>query len=112
MNNFIFCTVIATFPGAINFIKKETLGQVFSWEFCEIFKNTCFYRTPLVAASVLWCFQEIFNGSIDQKWIKNVWKYVEGVVIKTIITYVITWLIEIDVALLTVLFCNFPLTDL
>ena len=23
-----------------NFIKKETLTQVFSWEFCEIFKNT------------------------------------------------------------------------
>ena len=26
-------------------IKKETLAQVFSREFCEIFKNT-FYRTP------------------------------------------------------------------
>ena len=22
-----------------NFIKKETLAQVFSWNFCEIFKN-------------------------------------------------------------------------
>ena len=29
-----------------NFIKKETLAQVFFWEFCEIFKNTYFYRTP------------------------------------------------------------------
>ena len=38
---------------ACNFIKKETLAQVFSCEFCEIFKNTYFYRTPLVAASVL-----------------------------------------------------------
>ena len=27
------------------FIKKETLAQVFSCEFCEIFKNTYFYRT-------------------------------------------------------------------
>ena len=30
---------------------KETLAQVFSFEFCEIFKNTFFYRTSLVAAS-------------------------------------------------------------
>ena len=27
---------------ACNFIQKETLAQVFSCEFCEIFKNTCF----------------------------------------------------------------------
>ena len=39
---------------ACNFIKKETLAQVFSCEFCEIFKNTFSYRTPLVAASVSW----------------------------------------------------------
>ena len=38
---------------AYNFIKKETLVQVFSSEFCEISINTFFYRTPLVAASVL-----------------------------------------------------------
>ena len=37
---------------ACNFIKIETLAQVFSCKFCEIFKNTFFYRTPLVAASV------------------------------------------------------------
>ena len=35
---------------ACNLIKKETLAQVFSCEFCEIFKYTSFYRTPLVAA--------------------------------------------------------------
>ena len=29
-----------------NFIKEETLAQVFSCEFCEISKNTIFYRTP------------------------------------------------------------------
>ena len=34
-----------------NLIKKETQAQVFSCEFCTIFKNTYFYRTPLVAAS-------------------------------------------------------------
>ena len=34
-----------------NFIRKETLAQVFSCEFCKISKNTFSYRTPLVAAS-------------------------------------------------------------
>ena len=37
---------------ACNFIKKETLGQVFSCEFYEISKNTLSYRTLPVAASV------------------------------------------------------------
>ena len=37
---------------ACNFIKKQTLAQVFSCEFCEISKNTFSYRTPPVAASV------------------------------------------------------------
>ena len=31
--------------------KKKTPTQVFSCEFCEIFNNTFFHRTPLVAAS-------------------------------------------------------------
>ena len=35
---------------AYNFIKKETLAQVFSCEFWEIFKKTFFHITPLVAA--------------------------------------------------------------
>ena len=34
-----------------SFIKKESLAQVFSCEFCEISKNTFSYRTPPVAAS-------------------------------------------------------------
>ena len=38
-------------PEACNFIKKETLAKVFSYEFCEISKNTPSYRTPPVAAS-------------------------------------------------------------
>ena len=36
---------------ACNFIKKETLAQAFSFEFCEISKNTFSYRTPPAAAS-------------------------------------------------------------
>ena len=42
---------------ACNFIKKETLAQVFSCEFCEISKNTYSYRTTLMAASA---FSNIF----------------------------------------------------
>ena len=34
-----------------NFIKKETLAQAFSCEFCGISKNTFFCRIRLVAAS-------------------------------------------------------------
>ena len=40
-------------PTACNFIKKESLAQVFSSEFCEISSNTFFHRTPLLAASVV-----------------------------------------------------------
>ena len=59
-----------------NFIKKETLAQVFSCEFCEISKNSFFHRTPLVAASIyfkesfLWfglqtrCFKSLLNTQI------------------------------------------------
>ena len=36
---------------ACNFIKKETLAQVFSWEFCENSNDIFLHRTPLVAAS-------------------------------------------------------------
>ena len=36
---------------ACNFIKKETLTQVFPCEFCEISKNPFLYRTSLVATS-------------------------------------------------------------
>ena len=35
-----------------NFIKKETLAQVFSSEFCEISRNTFSNRTPPVAVSL------------------------------------------------------------
>ena len=42
---------------AWNFIKNESLAQVFSCEFCEISKNTFFYGTPPVADSL--CFIKI-----------------------------------------------------
>ena len=41
--------VTVLIPAAL--LKKEALAQVFSCEFCEIFKKTFFHRTPPVAAS-------------------------------------------------------------
>ena len=38
-------------PEDPDFIKRETLAQVFSCEFFEISKNTFSYRTPPVATS-------------------------------------------------------------
>ena len=38
-------------PQACNFIKKETLTQVFSCEFCEIFKNSLFTEHLQATAS-------------------------------------------------------------
>ena len=32
---------------------KENPAHVFSWEYCQISKNSFFYRTPLMAASEL-----------------------------------------------------------
>ena len=55
---------------ACNFIKKETLAQVFSCKFCEISKKTFFYRTPLVAASDM-CHMNMLIRSIT-----NVTRYV------------------------------------
>ena len=37
---------------AYNFNKKEALAQVFTCVYCETFKNTFSYRTPLVVSSV------------------------------------------------------------
>ena len=37
--------------GPATLLRKKTLAQVFSCEFCEIYKSTFYYRTPLVAAS-------------------------------------------------------------
>ena len=51
-----------------NFITKQTLAQVFSCEFCEISKNTFYYRTPMVAASVhliLYHFYLVLRHSVN-----------------------------------------------
>ena len=41
---------------ACNFIKKETLTQVFFYEFCEIIKNTFFEELLRATASGIWLF--------------------------------------------------------
>ena len=53
-------------PKTWNVTKKETLAQVFSFEFCEIFWNTYFYRTPLVTASV--CLANDKNKSFSYRY--------------------------------------------
>ena len=32
-------------------LRKKTVAEVFTCEFCEIYNNTFYYRTPLVTAS-------------------------------------------------------------
>ena len=43
--------LIKLLPSACNFIKTESLTQVFSCEFCEIYNKTFCYRTSPVAVS-------------------------------------------------------------
>ena len=46
----LFLTKLQTRVTSCNLIKKKTLVQVFYSEFCELSKNTFFYKTPPVAA--------------------------------------------------------------
>ena len=54
---------------ACNFIKKSPT-QVLSYQYCEIFKNTFFYRTPPVAASAEACL-ELCQISIQELFYEN-----------------------------------------
>ena len=56
-------------PESCNFIKKETLAQVFYCEFYEISKNTFFQRIALVAASVN--FDQILDNLIVRNMFTN-----------------------------------------
>ena len=53
---------------ASNFIKKETVAQVFSLEFCKIFQKTFSYRTPPVAASKTkpWIKRTFFENVLQE----------------------------------------------
>ena len=63
---------------ACNFIKKETLTQVFSCEFCEISKNTFSYRTPPLAACVWFTFRFLIVGCLLEGALKAVSKFSDG----------------------------------
>ena len=49
---------------ACNFINKDALAQVFSFEFCEIFKNTFFIEHLRVTFANSWWDRTIFY-SVD-----------------------------------------------
>ena len=56
------------------FIKKETPAEGFSFEFCEIYKNTIIYSAPLVAGSVMSeavSLQLFKIGFVAGKWLKK-----------------------------------------
>ena len=58
-------SVLICIEKACNFILKKSLAQVFSCEFCEISKNTFFYRTPHVAAFKIIVFKKIRDSLTD-----------------------------------------------
>ena len=76
-----------------NFIKKETLAQVFSCEFCETSKSTSFYRTPPATASDhggIHTWRQSHEQSIE------LWKYLSlRLIIKRLQRLCLTWGIDI-----------------
>ena len=50
---------------ACNFIKKETLTQLFFCEFYKISKNPISYRAPTVAAS------HLYNWTVSSRWVSH-----------------------------------------
>ena len=54
---------------ACNIIKKGSLAQVFSCEFCAISRNIFFYRTPTVAASEKGVLRCAFAKEFEVFWI-------------------------------------------
>ena len=59
----LFCNKVAGI--VCNFIEKETMAQVFSCEFCQISKNTFFYRTLLLAPSGYYINRSIYCASLN-----------------------------------------------
>ena len=46
---------------------KETPAQVFSCEYCEMFKNSFFYRTPAMGAFVNYNIKASFMAKVFQQ---------------------------------------------
>ena len=82
----VFCKkgVLRNFAEACNFVKKETLAQLFSCEFPKVFKNTFPDKAFLVAASCVseWIYTFSFRTSClkQTQYLKfkstvTLWKY-------------------------------------
>ena len=56
---------------ACNFIRKETLAQVFSCEICEFSKNIFLHRTPPVAVSDQWNGIFLFKNKQMLSWLTS-----------------------------------------
>ena len=52
---------------ACNLIQKESSAQVFSYEFCKVFKNTFPFRTPKVAAPETFSSLLLIYGTFKNK---------------------------------------------
>ena len=66
-------------PEACNFIKKETLAQVFSCEFCEIFKNN-FFTEHLRTTAYVFCVLKQWKLRLFmflEKYYKKIYDYQE-----------------------------------
>ena len=63
----LLCKLIDWFlyDESCNFIKKEALAKVLSCEFCEISKDTFFYRTPLLLKKIGEAFFFFFGTWTD-----------------------------------------------
>ena len=71
-NTCVGVSYLVKLQSTCNFIKKETPTQALPCEFCKIFMNNFFYRTPSIAASVI--AQQRFVGL--QEVLKTSWRHV------------------------------------
>ena len=71
-NTCVGVSYLVKLQSTCNFIKKETPTQVLPCEFCKIFMNNFFYRTPPIAASVI--AQQRFVGL--QEVLTTSWRHV------------------------------------
>ena len=62
-NTFARASFLIKLQACCNFIKKETLAQVFSCDFCEISKNNIFHRTRQGGWLLLYVQGERIDGS-------------------------------------------------
>ena len=71
----ITCTRVSFLSATCNIFKKENSLQVFSFEFCQIFKKIPFYRPPPVAASVSQDAKHIGVNKFSAIFIHNILEY-------------------------------------